>query len=108
MNCDYCNSLVKHQMKCARSSEFFFLCTSSTEPYTGLGQIQLKLKDLKSSLSNFEKVLEVYPENVESLKVSWKSTSILFYFASKRSVVLFMNWRFVTKVNGISFSFPRP
>ncbi|KAF3326627.1 RNA polymerase-associated protein CTR9 [Carex littledalei] len=37
-------------------------------PFYGLGQIQLKLKDLKSSLSSFEKVLEVYPENVESLK----------------------------------------
>lgn len=39
-------------------------------PSTGLGQTQLKLKDLKNSLSSFEKVLQVYPENVESLKVS--------------------------------------
>ncbi|XP_052181435.1 protein CTR9 homolog [Diospyros lotus] len=37
-------------------------------PYYGLGQVQLKLGDLKSSLSNFEKVLEVYPENCETLK----------------------------------------
>ncbi|KAJ3706235.1 hypothetical protein LUZ61_009940 [Rhynchospora tenuis] len=37
-------------------------------PFYGLGQIQLKLKDLKNSLSSFQKVLEVYPENVESLK----------------------------------------
>ncbi|KAF6139198.1 hypothetical protein GIB67_040345 [Kingdonia uniflora] len=37
-------------------------------PYYGLGQVQLKLGDFKSSLSNFEKVLEVYPENCESLK----------------------------------------
>ena len=38
-------------------------------PYFGLGQVQMKLGDLKSSLSNFEKVLEVHPENCESLKV---------------------------------------
>ncbi|MQM09698.1 hypothetical protein Taro_042575 [Colocasia esculenta] len=37
-------------------------------PFYGLGQVQLKLGDLRSSLSNFEKVLEVYPENCESLK----------------------------------------
>lgn len=37
-------------------------------PYFGLGQVQMKLGDLKSSLSNFEKVLEVHPENCESLK----------------------------------------
>lgn len=37
-------------------------------PYYGLGQVQLKLGDFRSSLSNFEKVLEVYPENCESLK----------------------------------------
>ncbi|KAK4754413.1 hypothetical protein SAY87_002517 [Trapa incisa] len=38
-------------------------------PYYGLGQVQLKLGDLRSSLSNFEKVLEVYPDNCETLKV---------------------------------------
>ncbi|GLJ29462.1 hypothetical protein SUGI_0580760 [Cryptomeria japonica] len=37
-------------------------------PYFGLGQVQMKLGDLKSSLSNFEQVLEVQPENCESLK----------------------------------------
>ncbi|XP_020260764.1 protein CTR9 homolog isoform X2 [Asparagus officinalis] len=37
-------------------------------PYYGLGQVQLKSGDLRSSLSNFEKVLEVYPENCECLK----------------------------------------
>ncbi|CBI27821.3 hypothetical protein VitviT2T_016290 [Vitis vinifera] len=37
-------------------------------PYYGLGQVQLKLGDFRSSLSNFEKVLEVYPENCEALK----------------------------------------
>ncbi|KAJ8641267.1 hypothetical protein MRB53_017961 [Persea americana] len=37
-------------------------------PYYGLGQVQLKLGDFRSSLSNFEKVLDVYPENCESLK----------------------------------------
>ncbi|KAJ9566744.1 hypothetical protein OSB04_002710 [Centaurea solstitialis] len=37
-------------------------------PFYGLGQVQLKLGDFKSSLSNFEKVLEVYPENCETLK----------------------------------------
>lgn len=41
-------------------------------PFYGLGQVQLKLGDFKSSLSNFEKVLEVYPENCETLKVSCK------------------------------------
>ncbi|KAK9099493.1 hypothetical protein Syun_026538 [Stephania yunnanensis] len=38
-------------------------------PYFGLGQVQLKWGDFRSSLSNFEKVLEVYPENCETLKV---------------------------------------
>ncbi|KAL8159069.1 hypothetical protein V2J09_000606 [Rumex salicifolius] len=37
-------------------------------PYYGLGQVQLKLGDYRSALMNFEKVLEVYPENCESLK----------------------------------------
>ncbi|XP_021750245.1 protein CTR9 homolog [Chenopodium quinoa] len=37
-------------------------------PYYGLGQVQLKLGDYRSSLANFEKVLEVYPENCETLK----------------------------------------
>lgn len=32
--------------------------------------MQLKLGDFKSALSNFEKVLEVYPDNCETLKVS--------------------------------------
>jgi RNA polymerase-associated protein CTR9 len=41
--------------------------TICSEP--GLGQIQLKFGDLKSSLGSFEKVLEVHPENCESLKV---------------------------------------
>lgn len=38
-------------------------------PYYGLGQVQLQLGDFRSSLSNFEKVLEVQPENSEALKV---------------------------------------
>lgn len=37
---------------------------------TGLGQVQLKLGDFKSALANFEKVLEVNPDNCETLKVS--------------------------------------
>lgn len=37
---------------------------------TGLGQVQLKMGDLRSALSNFEKVLEVYPDNCDALKVS--------------------------------------
>ncbi|XP_010541982.1 PREDICTED: protein CTR9 homolog [Tarenaya hassleriana] len=37
-------------------------------PYFGLGQVQLKLGELKGALSNFEKVLEVYPDNCETLK----------------------------------------
>ncbi|KAL5714525.1 Protein CTR9 [Ranunculus cassubicifolius] len=38
-------------------------------PFYGLGQVKLKLGDYKGSLANFEKVLAVYPENCESLKV---------------------------------------
>ncbi|KAH7315078.1 hypothetical protein KP509_21G032900 [Ceratopteris richardii] len=37
-------------------------------PFFGLGQVQLKLNDLKSALSNFEKVMEVQPDNCECLK----------------------------------------
>ncbi|KAK4368595.1 hypothetical protein RND71_012387 [Anisodus tanguticus] len=37
-------------------------------PYYGLGQVQLKLGDLRSSLANFEKVLEVYPESCETVQ----------------------------------------
>ncbi|KAK4713736.1 hypothetical protein R3W88_019643 [Solanum pinnatisectum] len=37
-------------------------------PYYGLGQVQLKLGDLRSSLANFEKVLEVHPESCEAVK----------------------------------------
>lgn len=37
--------------------------------FAGLGQVQLKLGELKGSVSNFEKVLEVYPDNCETLKV---------------------------------------
>ncbi|KAK9705538.1 hypothetical protein RND81_07G064600 [Saponaria officinalis] len=37
-------------------------------PYYGLGQVQLKLGDYRSALANFEKVLEVYPDNCETLK----------------------------------------
>ena len=44
----------------------------------GLGQVQLKLGDFRSSLSNFEKVLDVYPENCESLKVS--HVSLLWFW----------------------------
>ncbi|PRQ46953.1 putative 43kDa postsynaptic protein [Rosa chinensis] len=45
----------------SKPQEFIF-------PYYGLGQVQLKMGDLKSSLSNFEKVLEIYPDNCETLK----------------------------------------
>ncbi|KAI9192882.1 hypothetical protein LWI28_028931 [Acer negundo] len=37
-------------------------------PYYGLGQVQLKLGDFRSALTNFEKVLEIYPDNCETLK----------------------------------------
>ncbi|CAA0829302.1 Protein CTR9 homolog [Striga hermonthica] len=37
-------------------------------PYYGLGQVQLKLGDMRSALANFEKVLEVQPENCDTLK----------------------------------------
>lgn len=37
-------------------------------PYYGLGQVQLKLNELKSALSNFDKVMDVQPENCECLK----------------------------------------
>lgn len=46
----------------SKPQEFIF-------PYYGLGQVQLKMGDLKSALSNFEKVLEIYPDNCETLKV---------------------------------------
>ncbi|XP_065849180.1 protein CTR9 homolog [Euphorbia lathyris] len=45
-----------------KPSEFVF-------PYYGLGQVQLKLGEIKNALSNFEKVLEVYPDNCETLQV---------------------------------------
>lgn len=37
-------------------------------PYYGLGQVHLKLGDWKAALANFEKVLELYPDNCETLK----------------------------------------
>lgn len=37
-------------------------------PYYGLGQVQLKLGEFRGALSNFEKVLEVHPDNSETLK----------------------------------------
>ncbi|KAI3443570.1 hypothetical protein Pfo_000235 [Paulownia fortunei] len=37
-------------------------------PYYGLAQVQLKLGDLRSASTNFEKVLEVQPKNCETLK----------------------------------------
>ncbi|XWS26610.1 hypothetical protein CRYUN_Cryun26dG0045500 [Craigia yunnanensis] len=37
-------------------------------PYYGLGQVKFKSGDFRSALSNFEKVLEVYPDNCETLK----------------------------------------
>lgn len=38
--------------------------------FKGLGQVQLKFGEYRSALANFEKVLEVYPDNCETLKVS--------------------------------------
>ncbi|KAF5748435.1 hypothetical protein HS088_TW04G00389 [Tripterygium wilfordii] len=55
----YYNASVKEINK---PHEFVF-------PYYGLGQTLLHLGDLKNALLNFEKVLEVYPENCETLKV---------------------------------------
>ncbi|KAG0580584.1 hypothetical protein KC19_4G184500 [Ceratodon purpureus] len=37
-------------------------------PYFGLGQVHLKLGDWKAALASFEKVLELYPDNCETLK----------------------------------------
>lgn len=37
-------------------------------PYYGLGQVHLKLGDWKAALASFEKVLELYPDNCETLK----------------------------------------
>ncbi|CAI0387866.1 unnamed protein product [Linum tenue] len=45
-----------------KASDFVF-------PYFGLGQVQLKLGDINGAMSNFEKVLEVYPDNCDTLKV---------------------------------------
>ena len=38
-------------------------------PYYGLGQVHLKLGDWKAALANLEKVLEMHPDNCETLKV---------------------------------------
>lgn len=46
-------------------------------PFYGLGQVQLKLGDYRSALANFEKVLEVYPENCETLKALGQIYAIL-------------------------------
>ena len=54
----------------ALSFLFFVVLFLNRSFATGLGQVQLKLGDFKSALSNFEKVLEVYPDNCETLKVS--------------------------------------
>ncbi|CAM6088195.1 unnamed protein product [Calypogeia fissa] len=37
-------------------------------PFFGLGQVHFKLGELKTALANFEKVLEVHPENCETIK----------------------------------------
>ncbi|PKA61607.1 putative UDP-N-acetylglucosamine--peptide N-acetylglucosaminyltransferase SPINDLY [Apostasia shenzhenica] len=37
-------------------------------PFYGLGQVHLKIGDFKNALLSFERVLEVYPENCETLK----------------------------------------
>jgi predicted transcriptional regulator len=50
---------------------------------TGLGQVQLKLGEIKNALSNFEKVLEVYPDNCETLKVSGL---VAFFFSFSNSL----------------------
>ncbi|KAG8376213.1 hypothetical protein BUALT_Bualt09G0039700 [Buddleja alternifolia] len=42
--------------------------TNSKAKIYRLGQVQLKLGDLRSALNNFEKVLEVQPENCDTLK----------------------------------------
>lgn len=55
--------------------QFGWLCCA-----IGLGQVQLKLGDFRSSLANFEKVLEAYPDSVESMKVSQKIGSFRFVF----------------------------
>ncbi|KAL2945182.1 Protein CTR9-like protein [Bienertia sinuspersici] len=49
-------------------------------PYYGLGQVQLKLGDYRSALANFEKVLEVYPENCETLKAL---ETFMLYFTKR-------------------------
>ena len=36
--------------------------------YYGLGQVHLKLGDWKSALANFEKVVDIHPDNCETLK----------------------------------------
>ncbi|KAB2618323.1 RNA polymerase-associated protein CTR9-like protein [Pyrus ussuriensis x Pyrus communis] len=47
-------------------------------PYYGLGQVQLKMGYLRSSLSNFEKVLEVYPDNSDTLKLGQTEKALEF------------------------------
>lgn len=62
----FCSSLYKYnyeQISACMVIYFGFVDVA------GLGQVQLKLGELKGSVSNFEKVLEVYPDNCETLKV---------------------------------------
>jgi hypothetical protein len=44
--------------------------------------MQLKLGDYKRALSSFEKVLEVHPENCESLKVKHFQFNLILIFHS--------------------------
>ncbi|KAL3681937.1 hypothetical protein R1sor_024893 [Riccia sorocarpa] len=61
---DYSNAAVYYRasVKELKDAREFVL------PYYGLGQVHLKLGDLKTSLVHFEKVLEFHPDNSESLK----------------------------------------
>jgi hypothetical protein len=56
-----------------------FQCFNFLILFPGLGQVQIKLGDFRSALSNFEKVLEVYPDNCETLKVSAKIERIISF-----------------------------
>eukprot|EP00250_Pteridium_aquilinum_P010972 c19754_g1_i1 orf=803-4069(-) len=63
-------------------------------PFFGLGQVQLKLNDLKSALSNFEKVMEVQPENCECLKALGN-----IYFQQGHNEKALESFRKATRIN---------
>ncbi|BBN12945.1 RNA polymerase-associated protein CTR9 [Marchantia polymorpha subsp. ruderalis] len=63
-------------------------------PYYGLGQVHLKLGDLRTSLSHFEKVLEIHPDNCETVKAIG-----IIYLQQGRTDKALENFKKATKQN---------